>query len=304
MNATPSTSSPSLGVIRAVTTAVGPPTLAKDGDLSAPSKRCKKCGIEKPLTEFYPHKKTRDKHRSACKLCAAIIQQKWDAANVERRRATSKKWNIVNAERARVRRKIWLTANAERIATLQRIWNQANADRIRELARNRYNQNSEKMRLKKRAKYNANPDRYRAYSRKSYHANREKRLSSMQKWKRDNPEKAKAATKAWRLANPTKYKLADLHRRTRRLKAPGAKYLTTESLKARFDYYGSRCYICGAPATVIEHVIPLARGGTSFPSSIRPACKSCNCRKSSKSLAEFIAYRGEPLWQPPRPRLP
>ena len=34
------------------------------------SKKCNKCGVEKPLTEFYKHTNRKDKRDSVCKLCA------------------------------------------------------------------------------------------------------------------------------------------------------------------------------------------------------------------------------------------
>ena len=46
--------------------------------------------------------------------------------------------------------------------------------------------------------------------------------------------------------------------RPRHLEAPGV--CTPENLIARINYYGGRCWICGAVADTIDHVIPLARG--------------------------------------------
>lgn len=135
-------------------------------------------------------------------------------------------------------------------------------------------------------------------------SNLEKARARVRTWQATNPEKAKTNYRSWCAANPEKVKAKRHRRRARTQNAPGSDYLTAEHIKARFAMWGSRCYICGAPATIIEHVIPLARNGTAYPSNLRPSCLPCNASKSSKSLAEFIALRGEPLWQPPKPRLP
>jgi 5-methylcytosine-specific restriction endonuclease McrA len=45
---------------------------------------------------------------------------------------------------------------------------------------------------------------------------------------------------------------------------------------------GTRCYICGDPATQIDHVIPVIKGGTDHPSNLRPICWPCNREKSDR----------------------
>ena len=57
---------------------------------------------------------------------------------------------------------------------------------------------------------------------------------------------------------------------------------TAEQRAMRRDYYGGRCYICGAPAEAMDHVIPLARGGSNWPANLRPICGSCNSMKGAK----------------------
>lgn len=55
--------------------------------------------------------------------------------------------------------------------------------------------------------------------------------------------------------------------------------VTAEQLAARIAYYGGRCWMCSAPWTCIDHVKPLAAGGSNWPANLRPACRSCNARK-------------------------
>ena len=40
-----------------------------------------------------------------------------------------------------------------------------------------------------------------------------------------------------------------------------------------------RC-ACGAPATEVDHVISLRRGGTNAPANLRAMCKPCHARKT------------------------
>ncbi|MGF0262557.1 HNH endonuclease [Rhodococcus ruber] len=58
--------------------------------------------------------------------------------------------------------------------------------------------------------------------------------------------------------------------------------MTTDQLNARWAYYGGRCWICGGKATVTDHVKPLSKGGSNWPSNARPACVPCNASKNAK----------------------
>ena len=72
----------------------------------------------------------------------------------------------------------------------------------------------------------------------------------------------------------------------RRARERGAQGVATPAaVAARIAYYGGRCYLCGAPYQEIDHVIPLARGGSHWPANLRPACRSCNRRKHIRRLA-------------------
>jgi hypothetical protein len=57
---------------------------------------------------------------------------------------------------------------------------------------------------------------------------------------------------------------------------------TREAIQARLDFYGGLCWICRtAPAQAMDHVKPLAAGGSNWPANLRPACTSCNSRKGA-----------------------
>ena len=56
-----------------------------------------------------------------------------------------------------------------------------------------------------------------------------------------------------------------------------------------------RCAYCGGHATTIDHVVPQASGGRSTYLNTVAACRDCNHRKGSKSLAEAgMRLRFEP----------
>lgn len=69
-------------------------------------------------------------------------------------------------------------------------------------------------------------------------------------------------------------------RRARQKNAPGT--ATADQIQARVAYYGGRCWICGAQANTIDHVIPLAAGGSNWPANLRPACAPCNKQRGAR----------------------
>lgn len=51
---------------------------------------------------------------------------------------------------------------------------------------------------------------------------------------------------------------------------------------AVLDRDGHRCQKCGASATHVDHVMPLAHGGTDNYANLRALCARCNLSKGSK----------------------
>jgi 5-methylcytosine-specific restriction endonuclease McrA len=104
-----------------------------------------------------------------------------------------------------------------------------------------------------------------------------RRLDKVKRYWSD-PEKYRSASLSWVSENR---EYASLVRRAydyRKKSAVNIPY-THDELAARLSMFGFRCWMCSKPATTVDHVKPLARGGYNCLSNLRPACKSCNCSK-------------------------
>ena len=107
-------------------------------------------------------------------------------------------------------------------------------------------------------------------------------------WRAKNPEVHKATQRRYMQRHPEKNLQWLSNRRARKLAAPG--YATAEQIIARVEYYGRRCYMCGGPYEHLDHVIPIARGGSNWPANLRPSCAPCNMRKHDRL---YIPNKGE-----------
>jgi len=106
-------------------------------------------------------------------------------------------------------------------------------------------------------------------------------------WRAAHPEHRIAQRKSaqlWNRNNPVKVKTFTLNYRAKKRNAPGADYTTAQHIKWRWEMWGGRCWICGAPATCTDHVKALAVGGSHWPANLRPCCGPCNSSKGAKRL--------------------
>lgn len=103
-----------------------------------------------------------------------------------------------------------------------------------------------------------------------------------------NPAHFSAKDKAWQRRNPEKVLAMVAQRRAREAGAEGT-FTAIEWATKKADF-GHRCAYCLRQDDRLtrDHIVPLARGGKHCEENIVPACRSCNSRKYTKSLLEFV----------------
>ncbi len=158
-----------------------------------------------------------------------------------------------------------------------------------------YAKNAEKIKAQMAKCYAENTEKIKARHAKYRAENTEKIKARRAKYRAENPEKFAAYDAKYRAENPDKVKAKNQRRRARKRGAAGT--FTANDWKQRLAYHGYRCIYCGVEKSetpqgwlTCEHLIPLSRGGTNWPSNLAPSCLSCNCKKSTKTHFEFIEY--------------
>lgn len=211
-------------------------------------RRCYRCKIIKPISEFRSRSDHRAKIDTRCLECA-------DAVAAQRR---SKHRN-----ENRLRQREYFQRNREAVNLRQRL---------------SYSRNPEKRREQSRSYRNANIEKYREYDRKrSKTPERKKRAAeTYQKFRRS--EKWTATRDRWRHENRAVLK-SYIH--ARRAKMSGQRF-TKSDIDGLLERQRGRCASCRISIKkrwTVDHVMPVALGGTNDVSNLQLLCRSCNSRK-------------------------
>lgn len=255
-------------------------------------KECSGCGEVKLRSEFDESAKMFDGLKSKCRECLAdaLVAKRCpgcgedktigefyrdcDAADgastycmicISRRHKDYRKRNPEKKREGNARH---YRENKERYAELSRQWRTTNRERKRETDREWEKSNRERVRANRR-KWRANWSEER----------REQEAQYRREWRKQNPEKARAI----------------FHKRLARTRAAEGNF-TAEQWKAVLDFYEHTCLCCGEQGKVtVDHVVPLARGGSNGIENLQPLCQSCNSRKNATTIDYRDPYLHEQL---------
>lgn len=215
-------------------------------------KFCKKCQCE---TERHKH--------GHCKPCTNARSAIWKKGNKERVDATISAWRLKNADRVKATRDAWLEVNRD-------------------------DQNA-----KGRANKSANPDREKANYAAWVARNPDKGKARSAAWRASNPDRERANRNAWRKANPEATKIHNQNRRAMKLKNGGV--LSKGLPEKLFVLQQGKCACCGLPLGDnyhLDHILPLALGGTNTDDNIQLLRRQCNSQKHAKHPIDFMQSRG------------
>jgi 5-methylcytosine-specific restriction endonuclease McrA len=179
-----------------------------------------------------------------------------------------------------------------------------NPEKVRSRYSDWYAANGEKRNAQKRERYRENADEARAYARDWRAKNPEKAKAAMAAWREKNKNKEEeyriinsarinARRSAYKKANPEKEAAYCRNRKARKKKAEGCH--NGEDIQRIFEAQNGKCACCKIKVGKkyhVDHITPLSRGGSNWPSNLQILCPTCNTRKHAKDPIEFMRSRG------------
>lgn len=208
--------------------------------MSIVSKKCSKCGVVKSVSEFHKSSKTKkDGLRTECKACVLAYQHREE--NRTRHTAYMKVYHADEGQKE-----------------IDRVYRESYHPAY-------YEKNAEKIKARTRQWTAENPEHKHAKD-KAY--------------RESNKEKIKQGYKDWLSRSRHVLKACLLKRQAREKNAEG--YFSGTQWKALIEYYSpnGECLACGVISKMtVDHVVPLAKGGTNYIYNIQPLCGKCNRSK-------------------------
>jgi hypothetical protein len=223
-------------------------------------KTCTNCGRQLPATVeyFYPRKAGKDGLLSQCRECQRERSCRYYTEHVEQVRERVRRYRAEHVEQVREKDRRYYTEHAEQVRESQRRYRAEHIEQVREKERRYRVEHVEQVREKKR--------RYRA----------------------EHIEQVREKDRRYYAQHPEQKRAQINRRRARRLAAEGTH--TAEDVQAQYGRQKGKCFWCGAKLNGkyhADHVIPLVRGGTNWPSNIVCACAVCNTSKQDKLPHEW-----------------
>lgn len=135
-----------------------------------------------------------------------------------------------------------------------------------------------------------------AYSAFYRERNYQKCLEMTQAWKVANPERRKETNANWSKANLPKHRTYQHNRRARKAASGGT--LSADLAVKLYNMQRGLCACCEIPLGSdyeMDHIIPLALGGSNTDDNIQLLTSRCNRQKGAKPPIEFMQSRGRLL---------
>lgn len=179
-------------------------------------------------------------------------------------------------------------------ATLKAKWAARRPEAVTAYNKKHYAANADSAKLRSKNWTANNPEKAREYKRREFRRNRRRYAAQALAYRENNKEKIRAQSARKVAANPERYAAYKRNRKARKRNAAGTH--TARDISLILNAQCKKCAYCrvdlGARKYHVDHIIPLARGGTNWPRNLQILCGPCNQRKSARDPIEFAQSRG------------
>lgn len=226
-------------------------------------KVCSCCGEKKPRTEFFKASCCKDGLRGECKFCVSSKQKTYNKKNAKAISITKKEWQNKNKEYLKEKRKEYYQANSETI--------------------------------KARARQFEIDNRLYVINRKRlyYVEHREQIVARKSEFRRNNLEYIKAQHKTWREKNRERY--SEIKRRAKHKRRSATGDLSIGIISKLKQLQRNKCACCSEPLNddyQLDHILPLALGGTNTDDNVQLLKTQCNRAKHAKHPIDYMQSKG------------
>lgn len=164
-------------------------------------------------------------------------------------------------------------------------WAEENQEKRKKIGRDWYHRNAESQKIASRERYRKNPYPKRKRDLERYYKNPQKQRDSELLRKKNDPD-------GWR-----SMVIRRQHNRRARLRAVGGK-LSLNIIDVLLEKQNGRCACCGEPLNGkhhVDHIMPLALGGTNTDDNVQLLLPKCNMSKGAKHPIDYMREKGKLL---------
>lgn len=248
------------------------------------TKRCNKCGEEKPLSVdyFQANDKCRNGLVSTCRVCIAARRRE-----LRRQRGVpARNWSEVKDDHKKcLRCEVWKPLS---VFSRHKDGRGGRRATCKECRHDEYVANRDTVSKQQRVYYQVNREQILVKAANYGQKNREKIAEYHKRYYAENKERLAEYYRQYRAENSKERVHAARQRRAKIKGADGAHTLV--DIRTRHDEQKGCCYWCGDDlngAYHVDHIIPLSRGGGNGPGNICCSCVDCNLAKADRMPWEF-----------------
>lgn len=126
--------------------------------------------------------------------------------------------------------------------------------------------------------------------------NKDKKLAQAKRYREKYPEKVSETKKLCKSKNKEHYSTLNRNYKARKKNSEGKH--TVKDIRELFVSQNGICNGCGVTLETtgknkyhVDHIIPLIKGGSNYPSNLQLLCPSCNTSKCDKDFEEWKKYK-------------